>query len=201
MYEIITFNVLFVVVVVTTVNAAGPAPRPAPGPVPGPAPGPAPMPHPDGKIVSIESANFSGIFLRMDGSGLSPSNKPPNGGGLVNCQHGAQEWERFILRELEGDVIALESSHFSGVYLRMDGSSVKSNNQSGGGVVNAQFGIGAWEKFRLRQSNGGNVSIESVQFPGVWMGVVFLRAAMVGASSTANGELEVGNNSNSISLE
>ena len=174
MYEIITFNVLFVVVVVTTVSAAGPAPRPVPDP--------APMPHPDGKIVSIESANFSGIFLRMDGSGLSPSNKPPNGGRLVNCQHGAQEWERFILRELEGDVIALESSHFSGVYLRMDGSSVKSNNQSGGGVVNAQFGIGAWEKFRLRQSNGGNVSIESVQFPGV-----FLRMDGRGVPQGSNG--------------
>jgi len=45
--------------------------------------------------VAIESANFPGVFLRMDGSGVTAPVGP--GGGKVNCQFGARSWERFYL--------------------------------------------------------------------------------------------------------
>ena len=119
--------------------------------------------------LSIESAHFPGVFLRLDGTGLSPAHKPPNGGGVVNCQQGASEWEKFRLVQLEGNVTTIESVQFPGVYIRMDGSSVKSKQLNGGGVVNAQVGAQAWEKFKLHPSGEGKVTIESAQFPGVFL--------------------------------
>lgn len=45
--------------------------------------------------VNIESAAFPGVFLRMDGSGITKPSGP--GGGKVNCQFGAHSWEQFRL--------------------------------------------------------------------------------------------------------
>ena len=43
----------------------------------------------------------------------------------------------------------IQSVFFPNAFLRMDGSSVKSCNGAGSGIVNAQFGAGPWEKFRI----------------------------------------------------
>lgn len=51
-----------------------------------------------GDIVSIESAAFRGIFLRMDGSGVTRF--LDDGGGTVNCQFGAGPYEKFYMRRM-----------------------------------------------------------------------------------------------------
>ena len=46
-----------------------------------------------GDTVTVESAEFSNVYLRLDGTGMtSPVDE---GGGKVNCQFGAGPWERF----------------------------------------------------------------------------------------------------------
>ena len=63
-----------------------------------------------------------------------------------------------------------ESVQFPGVYLRMDGSGVGAHIGSGGGTVNCQFGARSYEKFKLECiSENCSYSIESVQFPGVYL--------------------------------
>jgi len=49
----------------------------------------------DGNIVTIESNQFPGVFLRLDGNGVIEPN--PNGAGTVNCQFNAGPWEKFHL--------------------------------------------------------------------------------------------------------
>jgi hypothetical protein len=46
-----------------------------------------------GGTFAIASAQFPGVFLRMDGSAVSGFN--PVGSGIVNCQSGVGPWERF----------------------------------------------------------------------------------------------------------
>ncbi len=50
------------------------------------------------EIYSIESVQFSGVFLRMDGNGVTQPTGP--GGGIVNCQYGAFPYEMFRLHFL-----------------------------------------------------------------------------------------------------
>jgi hypothetical protein len=47
--------------------------------------------------VQIASAAFPGVFLRLDGTGLTQPRAA--GGGTANCQFGAGSWERFRLEE------------------------------------------------------------------------------------------------------
>ena len=119
----------------------------------------------NGKVVTIESVHFGGTFMRLDGRGVGAMSN--SGGGKVDCHKGAQGWEQFVLREIDSGIITLESKFFPGVYVRMDGSSVKTSSGSGAGVVNAQFGAGDYEKFRLKPMQQGEYAIESVRFPGV----------------------------------
>src|SRR3954454_8517470 len=78
-------------------------------------------PQPDG-TVAFESAAFPGVYLRMDGSGLSAPNAA--GAGTVNCTFGAGPWERFHKRPQPDGTVAFESGAFPGVYLRMDAQDV-----------------------------------------------------------------------------
>jgi hypothetical protein len=48
-----------------------------------------------GNIVTIESNQFSGVYLRLDGTGVTAPN--PSGAGTVNCQYTAGPWEKFHL--------------------------------------------------------------------------------------------------------
>jgi phospholipase C len=97
-------------------------------------------------LVAIASLQFFSVFLRMDGRGLNQFNV--DGGGVVNCQGGVGPWERFRLEQQNDGTIAIASVQFQGVFLRMDGRGV-GVGPDGGGVVNCQFGVGPWEKFRL----------------------------------------------------
>ena len=96
---------------------------------------------------SIESLQFPNVFLRMDGSQVtSPQGA---GSGTVNGQFGAGPFERFVLRQDTDGQYTIQSVQFPQAFLRMDGSSVKSPTAPGSGVVNAQYGVGPWEKFKI----------------------------------------------------
>jgi len=45
--------------------------------------------------------------------------------------------------------VAIRSVAFPNVHLRVDGSGITQPVDAGGGTVNCQFGVGAWEKFQL----------------------------------------------------
>ena len=45
---------------------------------------------------TIQSVQFPGVFLRMDGTGVNQFSG--SGAGVVNCQYGARSYEQFKLR-------------------------------------------------------------------------------------------------------
>ena len=119
-------------------------------------------------IVVIRSARFPGIYLRLDGKGV-PRRSGTAGGGVVNCQYGADSYESFNLIDNSDGTISFGSTIFNNVFLRMDGSRVTDQDKDGAGQVNAQYGVGAFEKFRLVTKDDGSQSIESAAFPGVFL--------------------------------
>ena len=118
---------------------------------------------------TLESVQFPGVYLRMDGNGLTASTGP-GGAGTVNCKYGAAgPWEKFRLCN-DGCNYSIGSVQFPGVYLRMDGNGVTTPVGSGGGTVNCQYGVGPYEKFKFAYNGSdGSFSVESVQFPGVYL--------------------------------
>ncbi|MFF5210525.1 papain-like cysteine protease family protein [Streptosporangium sp. NPDC000396] len=99
--------------------------------------------------ITIQSAAFSKVHLRVDGSTVTAFTDP--GGGTVNGQYGPpSSWESYrVHRQADGSV-ALESVAFPKVYVRMDGSAVTAPTGPGGGTVNCQYGgAGPYEKFFL----------------------------------------------------
>lgn len=89
--------------------------------------------------VSIESQNFPGSFLRMDGSGVTTYSL--DGGGTVNAQNYDGPWEKFIIEhEPNTDTFSIRSQQFENIYLRLDGRDVTPNHDYpfGAGTVNCQ---------------------------------------------------------------
>lgn len=115
--------------------------------------------------VTIGSAAFPNVYLRLDGTGVTAP--LPNGGGVVNAQYSAGAWEQFVLEVQEDGSAAIASVAFPGVYLRLDGNGVTTPN--GGGVVNAQFGAGPWEKFTVQPQDDGTFGLVSNAFPNVYL--------------------------------
>eukprot|EP00731_Ephydatia_muelleri_P001199 Em0001g1199a len=120
-----------------------------------------------GLVVTIESVTYPNVFLRLDARGVTSFNSA--GVGKVNCQFGAGEYEKFILRPYGNNEYSIESFQFPNVYLRMDGATVTSHQGSGSGIVNGQFGAMAYERFVIRQEVDGEYSIRSVQFPQAYL--------------------------------
>ena len=119
---------------------------------------------------TFESVQFPGVYLRMDGNGVTKFAGP--GGGVVNNQFGAGPWEKFCLEPNPSspNIYTIQSVQFPGVYLRMDGGGVTKFAGSGGGVVNCQFGAGPYEQFKIiYNGSDGSFSIESNAFSGVYM--------------------------------
>jgi len=106
---------------------------------------------PDGTI-NIGSVAFPGVYLRMDGTGVT-TYQPSTGGGTVNCQYGPGAYEKFRLVPIGDGSFAIQSVQFDRVYLRLDGSGLSGNVNGGGGTVNAQCGYGPYERFFLRDPN------------------------------------------------
>lgn len=133
-------------------------------------------------VFNLQSNAFPGVFLRMDGSGVTAPTGP--GGGTVNCQFGAGPWEAFRFELQPDNTTALASVAFPGVYLRMDGAGVTSPTGPGGGTVNGQFGVGAWEKFYLH-------GVEIMQFTGQNLMACTCLTAMHGCAGQATSEITV----------
>ncbi|MEA2875423.1 MAG: hypothetical protein QOF14_619 [Hyphomicrobiales bacterium] len=100
-----------------------------------------------GGRIALQSVAFPGVYLRLDGRGVTGF--LPSGGGVVNAQFGHYAWEEFWPRPQLGgpNKFTYESVAFPNVFLRLDGSGVTSFLPSGGGVVNVQFAAYGWEHF------------------------------------------------------
>ena len=75
----------------------------------------------------------------MDGSTVKAFGV--NGGGTVNAQNYLGPWEKFtIVKDSTSDAIAIGSSQFQNVYLRLDGQGVTPGHiyLNGAGTVNCQ---------------------------------------------------------------
>jgi hypothetical protein len=120
-----------------------------------------------GQVVSIASAYFNNVYLRLDGSAVTQF--AAAGGGTVNSQFGSGSWERVrILAQADGTV-AIRSAEFPNVYVRMDGRDATQFDSAGRGVVNCQYGVGAWERFWLQNNSDGTVSFRSAQFADAYL--------------------------------
>jgi hypothetical protein len=138
------------------------------------------------RTVTIGSAAFPGVYLRLDGTGVTaPSG---DGGGTANAQFGAGAKEQFRLEDQSDGSIAIASVAFPGVYLRIDGRSV--TGPGNGGVVNAQFGVGPWEKYQLQPQEDGNYCFLSQQFPNVYLRLdgAGITAPLPSGGGTVNGQ-------------
>jgi phospholipase C len=88
---------------------------------------------------AIGSVTFPGVYLRMDGSGVSQSTPI---GGIVNCQFGILEWEKFNIAVVPVTMgMSIESAAFPGVYLRMDDVGCTENTAPGCGKINCHWGV------------------------------------------------------------
>ena len=92
---------------------------------------------------ALGSNVFDNVFLRMDGRGVTGYRG--DGGGTVNCQYGAREYERFRWLKQDDGTVGIESVKFPGVYLRMNGLIGPMKN----GQVNCQTVVRALEKFHI----------------------------------------------------
>jgi len=103
--------------------------------------------QPDG-TNAFASLSFPGVYLRLDGRGLTEPQE--HGGGVVSCHMGVGPLEKFWIMDVpDGSGTVIESSAFKGVFLRMDGANVKIFDKMGGGKVNAQYSAGDHERFVL----------------------------------------------------
>lgn len=119
------------------------------------------------KPLIIMSAAFKEVFLRMDGKGITASNG--SGAGTVNCQKVLTETCAFKAKNVKDNVFTFESMIYPNVFLRMDGSNVKTKTGSGAGTVNCQYGAQEWERFKLHKHQDGYYTIESDAFPNVYL--------------------------------
>lgn len=109
----------------------------------------------------IQSAAFPGVYLRMDGTGLTKGE--PGGGGVVNCQFGTGPLMEFEVEHVLSLFVLIRSVQFPKVYLRFDSQGVTGPSGAGGGVVNCQYSDGppgVLEQFTLIPQ-GGAVAIKS----------------------------------------
>jgi endonuclease/exonuclease/phosphatase family metal-dependent hydrolase len=95
-------------------------------------------------VTSFESVAYPGVYLRMDGKGVT--RYEPGGGGKVNKQFGSWDYEQFIIQPQPNGTVAIESKAFPGVFLRLSIGVAPGENSV---VVNCQFGVGPSEEFRL----------------------------------------------------
>ena len=94
----------------------------------------------DSNIYTIQSVKHLGLYLRMDGSGMTHS--VGSGGGVVNCQVGMDRYEKFRIVYVAGGKhhgkFTIGSQAFPFVHLRADG-----------GVINCQYGAFSGEMYTI----------------------------------------------------
>ncbi|MFL6115778.1 MAG: papain-like cysteine protease family protein [Catenulispora sp.] len=129
--------------------------------------------------VTIGSTAFSNVFVRLNGTGVASASD--NGGGVVNAQFTADSNSRFKVHANADGSYSFESTAFPNVYLRLDGRGVTTTTSAGGGTVNAQYGAGPYESYKLHTNSDGSYSFESAAFPNV-----YLRLDGTGVTSTTS---------------
>jgi hypothetical protein len=115
----------------------------------------------------IRSATFPGVYLRLDGNGVTHPMGP--GGGVANCQYGAGPYETLDVVSQSDGTVTIGSTTFPNVFLRLDGSGITRSLDPGGGRANCQFSAGPYEKFRLVPQADGSTAIASTAFPNVFL--------------------------------
>ncbi|MEU1285061.1 hypothetical protein [Kitasatospora sp. NPDC005856] len=73
------------------------------------------------------------------------------------------------LAKLGDAPVAIQSTFFPNIYLRMDGTGVTTATDNGGGKVNCQYGIGPLTTYKVRPQADGSYSFESTAFPNVFL--------------------------------
>jgi endonuclease/exonuclease/phosphatase family metal-dependent hydrolase len=104
----------------------------------------------DGSVhrTKLESASCPGVYLRMDATGVT--HPTTLGGGTVNMQFGASDYEEFIVHHNPDGTVSFESKAFPNAYLRLSMYEYPGAGETGV-VVNCQYSVaGAFEKFRLQ---------------------------------------------------
>ena len=131
------------------------------------------------KQNSLKSAAFPDVYIRCDGSGVSPGK--PAGGGTVNCQYTPPgPWEKFYICPVEvppslapdePHKVVIESTVFPNVFIRLDSNGFNGPSSStGGGVVDSQYNAGPWEIYYLQKLKASSsVAFRSVQFPHLYI--------------------------------
>ena len=85
-----------------------------------------------GAYFTLRSTYFDKLYLRMDASSFAEASS--SGGGTVNCQYTANDWEKLQFVPQSDGTKAIQSVKFPGVFLRMDGTMPATSK--GYGVVN-----------------------------------------------------------------
>lgn len=127
--------------------------------------------------ASIQSVEYPGVYLYMNGNGVTHYN--PDGAGTVRCQFGVGPTERFDIFPLcypaAGQDVdtasvpyAVRSTVSPDVFLRLDPDKVSKWKPDGSGTVNCQYGAGTYELFTLRAVQGGT-AIESWRNASVYL--------------------------------
>lgn len=146
----------------------------------------------DSIVRTIASVKFPGVYLQMDGEGVTHT-RP--GQGILTLGHGGGPLDQFKIAPppASGDyVTTIQSAAYPDIYMRMDGTGV-SRTKLNGGIVNKNKGVGAYEMFIIRpQPDGVTVAIESQAFPGIYLRLV--KGSGPGPSAVVNCSFGVGEN-------
>lgn len=88
--------------------------------------------HEECNVVSFKSTCFDNVYLRADVQGMVAGAFRPQGAGLVNCQYGCGNMERFRLVSVgnQGE-LAIEPADFPGRYFRVNGNWLDGMNMQG----------------------------------------------------------------------
>ena len=117
--------------------------------------------------LTIESVHFPGNYLRMDGREVKEFQD--YGSGIVNCQKIGDPWTRFKFKKHDDGTYTIESLAFPNVFFRFGGGDVKEFKGEGSGTVNCQAVANEWEHVKLHKQEDGTYTIESFQFPNVYL--------------------------------
>ncbi|CAB4039132.1 phospholipase C [Paramuricea clavata] len=124
---------------------------------------------------SLMSVQFPNVYIRCDGRGVvEPQAAGAACAGTGNCQYTPpSRWESYYIIPVEMrpssaqefvHTVALENAEFRNVYIRLDGAGMNSSQGPGGGVVNCQASVSAYESFVVQDVQNGSMSFRSVQF-------------------------------------
>ncbi|KAF8466021.1 hypothetical protein BDZ91DRAFT_217867 [Kalaharituber pfeilii] len=117
-------------------------------------------------LVALKSVAFRDRYVQMNGECVKEFSE--GGGGSVRVQTYVAGWETFQLERHPDGAVSFKSTCFPNVYLRAEAMILPPGQfwNHGGGIINCQYGCGAWEKFWIRVvGNQGEVAIEPVAFP------------------------------------